>query len=207
MISSTRLDGVALVVGGRGIGQQAAFSLPEAEAEVIYAQNRNYRIASLKVDVTKPDQVQSMVDFVVREFGRIDYCVNSAGVDNDVYRAVADTDIDNFDTIYRRGAIVNCTYANSFPGLPGNMCYTVSKHAVMGLTKMAGIRCNGVCPTWVRSPLLDEELKKNPEVQGAISAIVPAKRAAECEEVSDAMLSYASRLVNDSAVTTTFRLH
>ena len=37
-----------------------------------------------------------------------------------------------------RGAIVNCASANSFAGLPGKMCYTVSKHAVIGLTKMAG---------------------------------------------------------------------
>lgn len=37
-----------------------------------------------------------------------------------------------------RGAIVNCASANSYAGLPGKMSYTVSKHAVMGLTKMAG---------------------------------------------------------------------
>ena len=37
-----------------------------------------------------------------------------------------------------RGAIVNIASANSFAGLPGKMAYTVSKHAVMGLTKMAG---------------------------------------------------------------------
>jgi NAD(P)-dependent dehydrogenase (short-subunit alcohol dehydrogenase family) len=48
-----------------------------------------------------------------------------------------------------------------------------------------GIRVNAVYPTWVRTPLLDKELRKNPEVQGMISAIVPIKRAAECGEVSD----------------------
>lgn len=37
-----------------------------------------------------------------------------------------------------KGAIVNIASANSFAGLPGKMSYTVSKHAVMGLTKMAG---------------------------------------------------------------------
>lgn len=40
-----------------------------------------------------------------------------------------------------RGAIVNIASANSFAGLPGKMSYTVSKHAIMGLTKMAG-RCS-----------------------------------------------------------------
>lgn len=78
-----------------------------------------------------------------------------------------------------------------------------------------GIRINAVCPTWVRTPLLDVELKKNPEVQGMISAIVPIKRAAECEEVSDTIVflcSPAASYINgtsllvDAAVTTTVRL-
>jgi NAD(P)-dependent dehydrogenase (short-subunit alcohol dehydrogenase family) len=78
-----------------------------------------------------------------------------------------------------------------------------------------GIRVNAVCPTWVRTPLLDEELQKNPEVQGMISAVVPIKRAAECEEVSDVVAflctpaaSYinGASLLIDAAVTTTVRL-
>lgn len=72
-----------------------------------------------------------------------------------------------------------------------------------------------MCPTWVRTPLLDVELEKNPEVQGMISAIVPIKRAAECEEVSDTiafLCSPAASYINgaslliDAAVTTTVRL-
>lgn len=78
-----------------------------------------------------------------------------------------------------------------------------------------GIRVNAVCPTWVRTPLLDQELQKNPEVQGMISAVVPIKRAAECEEVSDTiayLCSPAASYINgiglliDAGVTTTVRL-
>ena len=78
-----------------------------------------------------------------------------------------------------------------------------------------GIRVNAVCPTWVRTPLLDQELAKSPEVQGMISAVVPIKRAAECEEVSDViafLCSPAASYINgtsvviDAAVTTTVRL-
>jgi NAD(P)-dependent dehydrogenase (short-subunit alcohol dehydrogenase family) len=63
--------------------------------------------------------------------------------------------------------------------------------------------------------LLDVELAKNPEVQGMISAIVPIKRAAECEEVADTiayLCSPAASYINgtsviiDAGVTTTVRL-
>jgi NAD(P)-dependent dehydrogenase (short-subunit alcohol dehydrogenase family) len=78
-----------------------------------------------------------------------------------------------------------------------------------------GIRVNAVCPTWVRTPLLDDELKRNPQVQGQIAAVVPIKRAAECDEVADViafLCSPAASYINgaslliDCAITTTLRL-
>ncbi|KAI9046257.1 SDR family NAD(P)-dependent oxidoreductase [Aspergillus affinis] len=279
MIINTQLDGVALVVGvssGRGIGQQAAFSLAEAGAKVVvfadmneetaeqsaeeskkYASNKDYTATTFTVNVTDAQDVQEMVDFVVNTFGRLDYCVNGAGIDNGILTPFSETDIDNFERIMNintkgmmlcvraqcaamrkqtprqvqgrngmrdigRGAIVNIASANSFAGLPGKMSYTVSKHAVMGLTKMAGldhapegIRCNAVCPSWVRTPLLDVEMQSNPQVAAQISAIVPIKRAAESDEVSDTiafLVSPAASYINgtsiviDAAVTTTVRL-
>ena len=37
-----------------------------------------------------------------------------------------------------RGVIINIASANAFAGLPGKMAYTVSQHAALGITKMAG---------------------------------------------------------------------
>lgn len=63
---------------------------------------------------------------------------------------------------------------------------------------------------------MDIELKKNPEVREAISAIVPIGRAAECDEVADTiayLCSPSSYYINgtsvliDAAATTTVRLH
>ncbi|KAI0163988.1 oxidoreductase [Xylariaceae sp. FL1272] len=280
MINSTRLDGVALVVGSaRGIGKEAAFSLAEAGAKVVvfadkdeeaaestaqeshqYASNKEYSTAIFKMNIGDDASVQAMVDFVVQKFGRLDYAVNAAGIDNGIPAPIAETDMDRFDEVMRintrgnmlcvraqvaamrkqepktwssrsgnstrdigRGAIVNIGSANSFAGLPSKGSYTISKHAFNGITKMAaldhsaeGIRVNAVCPTWVRTPLLDIEFERNPEVQGMISAVVPIKRAAECEEVSDAiafLCSPAASYINgaglliDAAVTTTCRIY
>ena len=57
-----------------------------------------------------------------------------------------------------RGAIVNIASANSFAGLPGKGSYTISKHAAMGLTKMAGKptipNCAGGVKFMANCPLL-----------------------------------------------------
>ena len=51
-----------------------------AEKSKGFATNSHFRTMALRVDVTDPNSVQSMVDATVKEFGRIDYNVNSAGV-------------------------------------------------------------------------------------------------------------------------------
>lgn len=71
---------------------------------------------------------------------------------------------------------------------------------------------NTVCPTWVRTPLLDQELQKNPEAQDMIPTVIPINCAAECEEVLDSnayLCSPAASYINgtglliDAGVTTT----
>ena len=44
------------------------------------ATNPKYRALIMQVDVTKEDAVNTMIDETIKEFGRIDYALNSAGV-------------------------------------------------------------------------------------------------------------------------------
>ena len=117
-----------------------------------------------------------------------------------------------------RGSIVNVASANSYIGLPGKTAYVTSKHAVMGITKSAGmlpsfpvdsellndrfavaidntphrVRVNAVCPSWVRTPMLEEEIRLNPSVPDTIKAACPFGRIAEPEEVADVIVFLCS---------------
>ena len=51
-----------------------------AEESKKFATNKDYQATNFTVNVQDAQGVQDMVDFVVREFGRLDYCVNGAGV-------------------------------------------------------------------------------------------------------------------------------
>ena len=66
--------GVAFADMNRASAEKAA-----AESMSV-ATNPDYRAIAIEVDVTDPTQVENMVSKVSKEFGRVDYAVNSAGV-------------------------------------------------------------------------------------------------------------------------------
>lgn len=85
--------------GASGIGRETAYSFAEAGASAIifadinlagaqesaehsktFATNTDYRTLVIRVDVTDHESVKAMVEVAVKEFGRIDYSINSAGV-------------------------------------------------------------------------------------------------------------------------------
>ena len=66
--------GVAFADMNRASAEKAATE------SISIATNPDYRAIAIEVDVTDPEQVDNMVSKVSKEFGRIDYAVNSAGV-------------------------------------------------------------------------------------------------------------------------------
>ena len=53
-----------------------------AEKSESLAFRGGYRAIAFPVDITNPSSVQRLVDLVAKDFGRIDYCINAAGVSN-----------------------------------------------------------------------------------------------------------------------------
>src|SRR5436309_507347 len=91
-----RLDGRVAVVtgGGQGIGRAYAHALGEAGAAVAIAdlssdtanavvaelKAKNVDAIAIKVDVTKADQVQAMIDAILQKWGRLTIGINNAGI-------------------------------------------------------------------------------------------------------------------------------
>ncbi|KAF7927124.1 hypothetical protein EAE99_005455 [Botrytis elliptica] len=178
-----------------------------AETARKYATHPDVRTLIIGVDVADAESVQKMIDVTAKELGRIDYAVNGAGVQSSSSLFFFDFDkVTSVNTKglmlcvraelnamlahetrkmtsrsgerdIGRGVILNANSATSYAGLPAETAYTVSKHAVMGLTKMAaldhaadGIRVNAACPTWVRTPMVEEECRRNPTVMQMVES-------------------------------------
>ena len=169
-------------------------------------------------DVSKFDQCDAMVKQIKADFGTIDALVNNAGITKDKLLArMTEEDYDaviavNQKSVYnmtkhttavmmkqRSGRIVNVASVAGLYGNPGQMNYSASKAAIIGMTKTTAkefgsrnITCNAVAPGLIRTPMTDvlsDELKEK-----MISAVA-LKRYGEPEEIA----SVVSFLVSDNA--------
>ena len=189
----------AIVTGGsRGIGREMAEALAEAGANIMLCARRaewldetvaDFRARGFKAsgklcDVTKPDDVQTVVDEAVREFGGLDILVNNAGISwgampEDMplnrWQQVLDVNLTGCFLFAQaagremlkngNGSIINIA---SISGLtssangPFYSGYVASKAGLIGLTRelaaswgRRGIRVNAIAPGFFHSRLAD----------------------------------------------------
>ena len=226
---------VALVTGaGSGIGRQSALKFAEKGAKVLVSdidENGGKETVEMirkaggeglffKADVSKEADVQAMVDKAVKEFGRIDFAHNNAGIEGPSVENFFDYTEEAFEKVISinlkgvflcmkyelplmikqgKGAIVNTASIAGLVGFVGLPGYSASKFGVIGLTKAAavqhskdGVRVNAIWPGVIRTPMVDRLTGKDPEAQAAFAAGHPIGRVGEPEEIADAVVYLCS---------------
>lgn len=211
---------VFITAAAQGIGRASVEAFVAAGAKVVATDVNGDKLVELNgragvttriLDVLSADAVEA----AVREVGQIDVLFNCAGVvHSGSVLEMSDKDLDfaidlnvkaQVRTIQavlpqmlerKDGAIINmATVASSVKGVPNRAAYSISKAAVIGLTKSIaadfttqGIRVNAICPGTVDSPSLHERWRATGDFEGAKKAFIarqPIGRIARPEEVAD----------------------
>lgn len=180
-------------------------------------------------DVTDPHGIMNVFNRILKHYGRLDGAANNAGIGGP-FIPTADYPLDGWDKIISinlngvfyclraqipimekqgGGAIVNMSSICGTVGQAGTAGYVATKHAILGLTKnialeygLAGIRCNAVCPSYVKTPLTMAELN-DPAIWAELDARHSTGRCAKPEEVA-AMVSF---LLSDDAASVNGSAH
>ena len=180
-------------------------------------------------DVTRSADVQGYVKTALDTFGSIDCFHNNAGIGGRL-APTAEYDEAAFDEVIRvnvkgvflglrhvlpimlrqgRGAIVNTASVAGLVGSIGMCAYGASKHAVIGLTKVAagevgahGIRVNAICPGPIDTRMVRDIAKQvspnNPEsVAERYAAGIPLGRYGTPDEVANVVLFLCSDLASN----------
>ncbi len=222
-------DRVALVTGsGGGIGEVVAKTLAQNGAKVVVndISNENVlRVAEeiksaggealgIVADISKRDQVQSMIKSTVEKFGRIDILVNNAGIAKDKgFLKMTEEDWDSVINVNLKGMFNTCQAAianmrenkygriinissRAWLGWPGQANYSASKGGVVSLSRTLAlemakhkITVNCIAPGIIRTPLFDqlpEETQKN------LLALQPVGRMGKPDDIAYGVMFFAS---------------
>jgi NAD(P)-dependent dehydrogenase (short-subunit alcohol dehydrogenase family) len=232
-----RLQGRTAIVtgGGSGIGRASALLFAKQGAFVALVdrdesglQETMAAIRDLKSDssmhigdVGDADFAKSVVDEIVKQRGRLDVLMTSAGFS--CGGTVVTTDPADWDAVFRtnvggtwlwaraavpamqrqgKGSIIALASQLAIAGGKGNSAYIASKGAVLSLVRtMAvdfatdGIRVNAIAPGAIDTPLLRRSFARHPDpepVRNASRERHAMKRFGQAEEVAEAALHLAS---------------
>jgi len=227
---------VAVVTGGqRGIGKAIAMGLADFGADVVIAdiaerskieetvseiKRLRRRSMGIKVDVRVKEEVEQMVDEIMREFGRIDILVNSAGVLGERI-PTAELPEEEWDRVMNinlkgmllccqaagrvmteqgRGKIINIasTYGQVGSRTGGVTSYCVSKGGVIQLTRALAlewakhrINVNAVSPGYTETEMIATKLADK-KVYAQMVSKIPLGRLLKPDDVVGAAVYLAS---------------
>jgi NAD(P)-dependent dehydrogenase (short-subunit alcohol dehydrogenase family) len=180
---------------------------------VARARQQGVRAIEVLGSVADEAAVERMADTVMQEFGRIDVLVNNAGISSiapaeetttEEWRRVMEVNLLGpflccrmFGRIMlkqRSGSIVNVASVAGLLGVADRAAYNASKHGLIGLTRTLaaewggrGVRCNAVCPGWVKTPMDDASQGAGFYRDNDIINRVPQARFATPDDIAQAI--------------------
>jgi len=189
-------------------------------------------------DMREPDAIVAMIAETDDKLGKVDILINNAGIQH--RQAVESFPVDKWNEMLavnlsapfhairavlpqmkarNWGRIINTASTNALVGTPELVCYTATKHGILGMTKVVALETadtdvtvNTICPSYIKTPLVDQQIKDQSAAHGisedeVIERIMlkpmPKKAFISIEEVAgtiEFLMSPAARNITGQAI-------
>lgn len=206
-----------------GLGDKEAIETQRSAMEKEFGIKVIYHPA----DMTKPDQIADMVETAAKTFGSVDILVNNAGIQH--VSPIEEFPIEKWDAIIainlsasfhairaavphmkkqNWGRIINIASAHALVASPFKSAYVAAKHGIAGLTKTVAlevaqnnITMNAICPGYVWTPLVENQIKDTAKARGitedeviknVLLAAEPTKKFTTVEQIGQLVLFLCS---------------
>ena len=166
--------GANIVLNGFGDHEQAVAEIKKSGVKTLYH----------PADMKNPAEINEMVSMVISKWHGVDILINNAGIQ--YVSPIESFPIDKWDDILainlsssfhttrsvlpgmrekKWGRIINIASVHGLVGSADKSAYVAAKHGLIGLTKVTaletattGITCNAICPGWVLTPLVQQQV-------------------------------------------------
>ncbi|MDC8982718.1 3-oxoacyl-ACP reductase FabG [Mycobacterium marinum] len=214
-------QGLGLAIAERFVSEGARVVLGDVHLEATEAAAKQLGggevAVAVRCDVTKADEVETLLQTALERFGGLDIMVNNAGITRDAtMRKMTEEQFDQVIDVHlkgtwngirlaaaimrenKRGAIVNMSSVSGKVGMVGQTNYSAAKAGIVGMTKAAakelahvGVRVNAIAPGLIRSAMTEAMPQR---IWDQKLAEVPMGRAGEPSEVASVALFLACDL-------------
>ncbi len=237
---------VAIVTGGNtGIGRAVVLALAKEGADIVIdyiaaeeaeaelegeVRALGDKVIGVKADVSKVEDLKTLVGTAVSTFGRLDIMVNNAGIETrtsvldtteEQYAKVLDINLKSafFGTQLAAnqmiaqgggGRIINMTSVHEDWPMPGNTAYCLSKGGMRMLTRTAGVELapHGILVVGVGPGAVDTPINKatvaDPALLQKLDDAIPLGRLAQPEEIASVVAFLAGEGSSYLTATTIF---
>jgi 3-hydroxybutyrate dehydrogenase len=179
-------EGAALMLNGFG----DAAAIERLRREV--AEKHGVTVAYSGADMSKPAQIRELIAAAQQQLGSVDILVNNAGIQH--VAPIERFPDEKWDAIIainlsaafhatkaalpgmkqrRWGRIINIASTHGLVASAEKAAYVAAKHGIIGLTKVTaletandGITCNAICPGWVLTPLVQQQVEARAKATG-----------------------------------------
>ncbi len=179
-------EGMNIVLNGFGDPKQIEQQRSSLAAEF------DITVTHDPADMTRPDEIEQMMNASIEQFGRIDVLVNNAGIQH--VAPIEEFPVEKWDAIIAInlvsafhtirhslpgmrangwGRIINIASAHALIASPFKSAYVTAKHGIAGLTKTvaleaaeSGVTVNAICPGYVLTPLVEKQIPDTAKARG-----------------------------------------